>query len=373
MTEIDTPYATVYLDATHDTEDAEHALRLRWAEARGELERQGADAGTLDALEAAVTGGERAVGRAGRVLVARGGEVLLDRALPEPPARTVATWSPVPELLPMLLDETEPLTAVVVRVDKAGGEIYLTDAGDRGAGAEQVETVKGDDHPLHKVRSGGWKHLKMQHTVENTWSENVGDVAARVDVQVSATGARLVVLAGEAQSRTLLREALGERAAKVAVEVEHSGLRAGGSLDELEDAVEDAARRAVSAERHAVLERYDQAAGRPDGLAVHGIGPVLGALRAEAVDVLLLDGGVEREAQVWVGKEPAHVAADPEELRAMGAEPVARVPVDAALLRAAAGSAARFEPIGGGRTGLVGRPVTDGVAALLRYPLGAGA
>jgi hypothetical protein len=43
--------------------------------------------------------------------------------------------------------------------------------------------------------------------------------------------------------------------------------------------------------------------------------------------------------------------------------------VDAALLRAAAASGAMFQPLGGGRTGLVGKPVDDGVAALLRYPL----
>jgi len=40
-----------------------------------------------------------------------------------------------------------------------------------------------------------------------------------------------------------------------------------------------------------------------------------------------------------------------------------------ALLAAAAASGAAFEPLGGGRTGLVGKPVEDGVAALLRYPL----
>jgi hypothetical protein len=46
---------------------------------------------------------------------------------------------------------------------------------------------------------------------------------------------------------------------------------------------------------------------------------------------------------------------------------VVEVSVDSALLRAAAGSGAAFQPLGGGRTGLVGRPVEDGVAALLRW------
>jgi hypothetical protein len=37
-----------------------------------------------------------------------------------------------------------------------------------------------------------------------------------------------------------------------------------------------------------------------------------------------------------------------------------------ALLRAAAGTGASFHPVGGGRTGLVGRTLTDGVGAILR-------
>jgi hypothetical protein len=64
---------------------------------------------------------------------------------------------------------------------------------------------------------------------------------------------------------------------------------------------------------------------------------------------------------------------DQAELEAIGVSPVAQVPVDAALLRAAAGTGAAFHPLGGCRTGSVGRPVPDGVAALLRWPLAGGA
>jgi hypothetical protein len=76
---------------------------------------------------------------------------------------------------------------------------------------------------------------------------------------------------------------------------------------------------------------------------------------------------------VWIGEQPSHVAQDPAELEAMGAAPVAQVPLDAALLRAAAAPGRCSHPLGGGRTGLVGRPVPDGVAALLRWPPATGA
>jgi Bacterial archaeo-eukaryotic release factor family 2 len=367
LTRTSGPYATAYLDASYDDEDAARAVELRWAAHRAELAGRGADDATLAALDAAVADGAPAVGRAGRVLVAAGGRVLLDRLLPEPPARATVSWGPAPDLVPLLVDAPEPLTAVVVRVDKTGGEILLADRG--GGDPRPVEEVRGDERPLHKTRGGGWKHLKMQHTVENTWRQNVAALAERVDAEVRRTGARVLVLAGDGQSRTLLRDALPERSAGIAVDVEHSGGRSGGADDELADAVADAVRDAVDVERHAVLDRLDQERSRPDGLAAVGLEPVLQALRAEQVDTLLLDADVPRDGELWVGASASQVATDEERLRGLGSEPVGRLPVDAALLAAAAASGAAFQPLGGGRTGLVGKPVEDGVAALLRYPL----
>ncbi len=369
LTETPGPYATVHLDASHDTEEAAREIALRWAGHRAELAEQGADEATLAALDAAVADGDPAVGRAGRTLVAAGGRVLLDRTVPEPPARPSATWGPAPDLMPLLLDAPEPVTAVVVRVDKTGGEILLAGPGHDGADPEQVEEVRGDSYPLHKARGGGMKHLKMQHTVENTWRSNVAALAERVDAEVRRRGARLLVLAGDGQSRTLLRGVLAERSVGIAVDVEHSGGRSGSDDEWLTEAVESAAREAADTERQAVLERLDQELGRPDGLATSGLEPVLQALRAEQVDTLLLDGGVTRAGELWVGESPSQVATDEERLRGLGSEPVGRVPVDAALLRAAAASGATFQPLGGSRGGPAGKPVEDGVAVLLRYPL----
>jgi hypothetical protein len=362
------PFATVYLDASHDTEDAAHQQELRWAAARSELAEQGADGATLEVLERVVGEAAPPVGAAGRVLVAQSGDVLLDRLLPEPPDRPGARWSQLPDLLPMLVALPEPLPVVVVRIDQAGGEILL---GSAGRPPEPAEDVRGREHPLHKVPAGGWSHLNMQERVEESWRRNTAEVAARVDAHVSATAARLVVLAGDPRARSRLRDALSERAAGLAVDLEYSGTGPGGGAedDDLRAAVAEAARDAVTAERQALLDRLDQAAGRPDGLAVDGLDHVLAALRAEQVDTLLLDGGTERDTEVWIGEAPSQLATDAEALRALGAEPVARAPVDAALIRAAAASGAAFQPLGGGRTGLVGRPVADGVAALLRYPL----
>ena len=98
---------------------------------------------------------------------------------------------------------------------------------------------------------------------------------------------------------------------------------------------------------------------------------MLAALRAEQVETLLVDGGVERDARVWFADTPTLVALDAEEIRALGAEPHGPAPADAALVRAAAGCDAAIVPLGdgpgGGSGGGVGR-VPDGVAAVLRHP-----
>jgi peptide subunit release factor 1 (eRF1) len=233
-----------------------------------------------------------------------------------------------------------------------------------------VEDVEGREFRVHKVRGGGWSHLNMQERVEESWRRNTAEVDERVDRHVMTTGARVVVVAGDPRSRSRLLDALSERSAAIAVEVDHS---ADAGPDDLAAAVAEAVRDAVTGDRLAVLERYDQAAGRPDGLAVQGIDAVLAALRAEAVDTLLVDGGVTRDADVWISETPTQLAVTEADLRAAGADPTAQAPVDAALVRAAAGSGAAFVAIGGGRTGLTGHPVDDGVAALLRYPVPAGA
>jgi hypothetical protein len=357
------PFATAYLDASHDTEDAVHAGELRWSQARAELAGAGADDATLAALDRAVAAGEPPVRRAGRVLVAAGGEVVVDRLLPEPPAVPRARWGARPDLLPLLLEEREPVGAVVVRVDETGGEILVSA---RGEPPREAETVEGGDYPVHKVRGGGWSHLAMQERVEESWRRNTAAVAERVDAHVVGSGARVVVLAGDPRSRSRLRDALGERAAKLAVDVEHSGSI---GPDDIAAAVDAAVLDVVDADRSAVLDRFDQDVGRDDGLAVEGIDAVLAALRARAVETLLVDGGTTRDTTVWISDSPSDVATGEGELRAFGVEATGTAAVDDAMVCAAAATGAEFVPIGGGRTGRVGRPIADGVGAILRFPL----
>jgi hypothetical protein len=353
------PFATVVLDVSHDTEDADHADALRWSEARGELARLGADEPTLAALDTTLEESDPPVGRAGRVLVAAGGEVLLDRMQPEPPPLARVHWGSTPDLGSLLVADQEPVTALVVRVDDFGGEILVRTPG---PDPDRTEDVSVRSRPVHKVRGGGWAHLNMQERVEETWRQNTAALADRLDALVGETAARVLVVAGDAPARSRLRDALGVRAAGLVAEVEHS---AGATPEDLTDSVEIAVRDVVAADRRAVLEQFDQALGRPEGLAVQGVEPVLAALRAAAVETLLLDRDVRRDGTVWVSDSPTVLGSGPEQLRALGAEPAGELPVDDAVLRAAAASGAAFVP-------LDGHEAADGVGAVLRFPVPAG-
>lgn len=362
------PFATVYLVASHDTADAVRTVELGWRDRRDELVAAGADAATLAALDtevlAILDGPERPVGPAGRVLVAAGGQLRLSQELPDPPDPPRASWSGLPDLLELLAGLPEPLSTVVVVVDTTGADIYT--------GSHETH-VDPDRRALHQVRGGGLAHLGMRHRVEESQKHTTGDVARAVDKEVAGNGAGLLVLAGEVQSRSRLHKALGDRSRQLAVETDSGGRADGADVDELDREVRRLADARVTEIRRDALRRYEQAAGRADGQAVDGLDAVLEALRASLVDTLYIDAGtVSREPRLWIGPEPTQIAAKEQLLRDLGITPTGPVAADSALLRAAAGSDAAFHPVGGARTGLAGRPLADGVAAMLRGPISTG-
>ncbi|MGQ0482501.1 MAG: baeRF2 domain-containing protein [Pseudonocardia sp.] len=358
------PFATVYLETSHDVPHAGHEVSLHWRSLRGELAGDGADEDTLRALDQQVEeiaeGPDRPVGRAYRVLVAARGDVLLDRELPAPTRGPLARWSPVPDLVDLVITRPEPVPTVLAVVDLTGADIYTDDG---------VREVAEPDFQLHEVRGGGMSQWRIQRRVAEHRKDNITDIGAAVQDEVTRTGARLLVLAGEVQSRTALYKSLGERAQRIAVQVEHGGRAEGTDDRRLAAEVRRARDRVIAERREAATGHFDQLRGHPDGLAVDGLAAALPAFRSALVQTLLLDADVRRDSPVWVGPAPEQVAGDERTLREVGVEPVGRVNADAALLRAAAGTGAEFFPIGGGRAGLVGRPVADGVAAVLRGPL----
>src|SRR5699024_1940295 len=142
---------------------------------------------------------------------------------------------------------------------------------------------------------------------------------------------RVLVLAGEVQARTEVRELLPPDLAPIAVEAERGGLDQHGSDDQLAEQLLEIAGRESERGQQDAAERLE--AGIPHGNAVHGDAPVAKAAEMGAVDTLLFEDGAAASREAFLLKTCAETDSE------------------FALLPEGTGTA-------------------DGVAALLRFPIG---
>ncbi|WP_228004809.1 Vms1/Ankzf1 family peptidyl-tRNA hydrolase [Amycolatopsis sp. YIM 10] len=307
------PYASVYFEDSHDTEDAAKQLELKRRDIREQLAGKGAGDATVEAVDRAIRDGRPPIGRSGRAVLAAHGRVLLDEGLAEPPGAAEVRFSELPHLVPLLAHSAVGTPHLVVIADRAGADITSVDAKGR---RQSVTRVDGEDHPVHKVRGGAEAHRDIQARVEENVHRNLDQVAERTAKLAAESGAELIVLAGEVQARRELRELLPKPAKEIATEV-----TAGARADSATEAQLDAAigelltgRRLARLDR--VAERYRAELGRAPGLAVSGLEGVTTALREGNVETLLVTE--PGDATVAVGEEPAQVAVSTGELAASG-------------------------------------------------------
>lgn len=350
------PFATAHLDTSHDTENADREVELRWRGARDDLAAQGIDGETLAALDEAITGGPPSVGKSGRLLIAAGGEVLLDRQLPGPPALPVTRVGALPYLLPLVESGAGHVPHVAALVNRVGAEVRVVDAD----GAVLSEhTTEGEDYPLHKVRGGGWSHLHIQHNVEETVKQNARLVADELARLVDRVHARLLVVAGDEQARTALRDSLPPRCLDILVEP--AGRRE--ASDGFDEEVASLVAQRWRAERDEVIDRF--LAELPGGLAVQGLPETTAALREGNVSAIVISDPTLADAEVWTSTEPRSIALSEEDLRAVGAAEVDRERADVAVPAAALFTGAELVSASSVRGEAV--ELTDGIGALLRH------
>ena len=312
------PFTSVYFEDSHDTEDAEKQLELKWRELKESLTAQHAPDGAVDALQAAIMDGPRATGRSGRALLAAGSEVLVDRHLADPPAATVARVSDLPYLLPLARYGELAMRHVVADVDQVGGALRAIDERGNEMAADEVT---GQAHPVHHSRGGGEAHHRMQHRTEEIKQQNATELAETIALLAERAGAELIVIAGEVQGRKAVIDALPEHARSIAREATHP--------DVSEDLAE-AVRHGLLSE---LIERFHGALNQPQGLAVRGLAAVAAALREGNVEILLV--GEPGEDVVCTGSTPAQIALGEEELKAYGASEIHRQRADEAVPAAA--------------------------------------
>jgi hypothetical protein len=357
------PFATAYFDATRAEELGPQIVGKRWRALREQLADQGADDATLDAMEAAVGGHDDVPGAHGQALVGSGGTVRWDVALPAPPRRDTARFSTLPHLMPAVaaLGPREPY--VVALVDRAGADVTVH--GPRGA---EETTVEGGDYPIHKTGLGGWSALRYEHRVQDLWDHNAKQVADVIDSAVRRLDAAVVLVAGDVKAVRSLRSALGKEAAERVQELDTGGRGEGIDEARLDAAIDAAVARAAAERDQAVLDGFSEAYGRAraevgDVLAVAGFHAVVEALRQAQVDTLLIVDDPSSEAQAWIGPEPTQLGLTVEDVAALGVDAPTPERLDAALVRAAAGTDAALVTLAPGQL-----DVPDGLAATLRYP-----
>ncbi|OEU95777.1 hypothetical protein [Streptomyces oceani] len=329
------PFATVYLEGRSPGEDAAQQVRLRWRALRERLEAEDADAAAVDALEEQVYSGIAGEEQTnGRVLVASAadGVVLEERWDAALGAGDEAHWTRLPELSAYGREAARSVRVLVAIVDQESARVrqeVVAQEHKPETVAEESVTGSGLEGP-HKPRGQALSHKQIQRRADNAVSRNARDIAAFLTQAAEAFQPRVLILAGEVQARTAVREVLPVELSELLVETGRGGLEDQAAEQAL---TEETLR--IAGEQSA-MEAEFQADQFQHGLAhrqaAQGGEAVAKAAEMGAVGTLLF----EDEAP----------AARAEFLLRVGAE---------------TGSALALVPEGTG--------MTDGVGALLRFPL----
>ncbi|HEV2070922.1 MAG TPA: Vms1/Ankzf1 family peptidyl-tRNA hydrolase [Acidimicrobiales bacterium] len=350
----DGPVASVYLDTTSATTNPRQQIDVRWKNFRRDLEGNGADAATLQAMEAAVAephGGGNAL-----ALFASHGTVLQKSRWPEPPSQSFARWAPLASVGPVIEWRQSMAPMLVVRVDRVGADMvaFLADESDIEA------EVTGDDLHVQRSAPGGWSQRRFQQRAENLWESNAAEVADAVVRLFDEVSARLVVVSGDVRAVQFLKEALPDRVRSVLEEVD------GGREDEAEDQVaEEAVRLAATAaasDTVSLLEKFREERGQEDR-AADGVPATVAALQRAQVETLLVQDDQSDDRSLWFGPEGVHLAMAPGPLTELNVTSPQEGRLVDVLIRAslAVGAEVRILP-----TTAADGP-TDDVGAILRW------
>lgn len=349
------PWASVYLDASRNTEDAHPALDVRWRGLRERLAEQGAPATTLTALDDLVRRHEPHPGDYGLAAFAADGEVVLAEYLPAPPVRDLAGYGPLPHTMPLVAQRSEQIAWVRVLADRTGADVEAISAG----GVPRRATVRGrNTYPIRRVKPGAWSQSNFQREAMTSWRRNAGDAAAATADLADRVGAEVVVIAGDPQARTMLAAQLPRRWQDRVVQTDAGYRAAGADQSALDDVTVQVIAETAAAHAATALDRF----GMQEGVGA-GLDAVVGALQRAQVDTLLIVDDPSSTDELWVGPEPTEIAIRAEELTGLRDGPPQRVRADDALLRALVGTDAAVTLLDANEA----PELTDGVGAVLRY------
>jgi hypothetical protein len=349
------PWASIYLDASRDTQDARPALDLRWRALRERLAQQGAEPATVAALDSVVRGHDPMAGDYGLAAFATDGEVVLTEYLSTPPLKDLAANGPLAHLMPLLAQRGEQVPWVRVLADRTGASV---DAVSAGGVQRHAQVGGGNSFPVRRVKPGAWSEANFQRAALTAWKRNAGDAAAATADLAESVGAEVVVVAGDVHARSMLAAQLPQWWQERVV-LTDAGYRAeGAATAKLDDVTVQAIAEVATAHADADLDRFgmqEQVGG--------GLDAVVSALQRGQVDTMLLVDDPSSTEQLWIGPEPTEIAIGPDQLTAMSVSDPQPVRADAALVRALVGTDAAITVLGPDEA----PGLDDGVGAILRY------
>jgi hypothetical protein len=349
------PWASVYLDASRDSQDSRPALDLRWRALRERLASQRADPATVAALDRVVRGHDPMAGDYGLAAFATDGEVVLTEYLSAPPLKDLAANGPLAHTMPLLAQRGEQVPWVRVLADRTGADV---DAVSVGGVPRHAQVRGGNTFPIRRVEPGGWSQSNYQRAALTAWKRNAGDAAAATAQLAEAVGAEVVVVAGDTQARQMLAAQLPVRWQDRVVHTD-AGFRAAGTFNAaLDDVTVQAIAEVATAHADAALDKF----GMQEQIG-NGLDAVVTALQRGQVENMLLVDDASSTEQLWIGEAPTEIAREPDQLTAMSVSDPQPVRADAALVRALVGTDAALTVLAPDEA----LELPDGVGAILRY------
>ncbi|MET7707449.1 Vms1/Ankzf1 family peptidyl-tRNA hydrolase [Micromonospora sp. NPDC005413] len=349
------PWCSVYLDASADTEDAHAALDLRWRALQRRLTEQGADEASVAALDRVIRGHDPMVGDYGLAVFASHGRVVLSEYLSAPPLSDLASYAPLPHVMPLLAQRGEQVAWVRVLADRTGADAIAISAG---GVPRKAHVVGGSTFPVRRVQPGGWSQDIYQKAAMEAWHHNAGDVTAATVELAEKVGAEVVVVAGDVRATGMIAAQMPERWQDVMVRTDAGSRAAGADQTLLDDLTVQTIAEVADQRIAAALDRF----GVQEDVG-GGLDAVVSALQRNQVDTMIIVDDPSANGELWIGPEPTAIAVDPGQLAAMSVADPQRVRADAALVRALVGTDAALTVLGPDEA----PELADGVGAVLRY------
>ena len=348
--ESDGPVASVHLDTSRDTTDAAKRIELRWRHLREELAALGTDEATLDVLEEAVgEGSSRSYGDHGQALYASQGRLLGAHTLSEPPRQDRASFLPIPDALPLAIDRGRRLPYVLVALDRIHAKIFaypdhptekpVVERSTEGYDLQDLQ-AQGRIYPGQRGDAGGRR--ADTHTAQELWKENTGRVADLVREAVHKVNAAVIIVGGDDEAISYLRDNLGPRRLTIPIKVVAGGRGGPDAEERLHEAAEECLREVVRDELHEALEDYHSKLAHDQ--AVQGTEPTLPMLSEARVDTLLLGAERENEPHLW-GSPTSPVLVDTSPQGLDDPDSAFQAPASALMLRSAVMSGSHFSEL----------------------------